>query len=71
MFKSRSRLFTVQPNFPGEEEEKTQKIFYWVLRNVHRELREKARGVRQLSSSIFCFTYAPFIYSSSLIQLLL
>lgn len=42
---------------------------YWVLRDVHRtmwQLREKERGVCQLSSSLSYFASAPFMYSSSL-----
>lgn len=69
MFKSRGRLFTVQPNFQGEEEEKSQKTFYWVLRDVHQTVwqrREKERGVCQLSSLSY-FASVPFINSSCLL----
>lgn len=70
MFKSMSRIFTVQPNFQGEEEEKSQKIFYWVLRDVYRtvwQLKEKERGVCQLKSFLSYFASAPFICTPRLL----
>lgn len=60
MLKIRNGLFTVQLNFQGEEEENSQKIFYQVLRDVHRTVWQLGEKVSQLSTSFSHLSLCSF-----------